>query len=129
MRLRIVTPREIRLDTGVRRIVAEAPDGAFGMWPNHIDFVSQLAAGLVFYEDEEGHERYAGVTQGTLVKQGEEVLVSTREAVLGDDPAAVRDRVEEAFRRLEEAERAERAALARLELELMRQFRELDISA
>ena len=128
MRLRIVTPREIRLDVAVRRIVAEAPDGAFGMLPNHIDYVSQLAAGLIVYEDTDGRERYVGLTQGTLVKQGEEVLVSTRNAILGDDPAAVRARVAEEFRRIEETERAERAALARLELELVRQFRELDIS-
>lgn len=128
MRLRIVTPREIRLDVAVRRIVAEAPGGAFGMLPNHIDYVSQLAAGLLVYEGTDGRERYAGLTQGTLVKQGEEVLVSTRNAILGDDPAAVRARVAEEFRRIEETERAERAALARLELELVRQFRELDIS-
>ncbi len=125
MRLRIVTPSAIRLDVAARRIVAEGPDGAFGMLPRHIDFVSRLVPGVLVYETDEGAERYAGVGAGTLVKCADEVLVSVRRAALGDDLAALRAHVETEFRAAREAERAERAALARLEIEMLRRFREM----
>jgi F-type H+-transporting ATPase subunit epsilon len=125
MRLRIVTPSAIRLDVAARRVVAEGPDGAFGMLPRHIDFVSRLVPGVLVYETAEGAERYAGVGAGTLVKCAEEVLVSVRRAALGEDLAALRAHVETEFRAAREAERAERAALARLEIEMLRRFREM----
>jgi len=125
MRLKIVTPRTICLDVPATRIVAEAPDGFFGLLPNHIDFVSQLVPGILVHEGEDGIEHYAGINSGTLVKCGDEVLVSTRNAVLGDDLATVRRRVAEELRKLEETERAERSALARLEADMIRQLQEI----
>lgn len=126
MRLRIILPDRLRLDTEVRRIVAEAPDGAFGMLPNHIDFVSQLVPGILVYDDAEGREHYAGIHAGTLVKVGAEVLVATSDSVLGDDLETVRRRAGEVFRKAEESERAARSALARLEAEMVRRFLELE---
>lgn len=126
MRLKIVTPNRITLDEPVNRIVAEGPDGAFGMLPRHVDFVTQLVAGIIVYEDRQGGEHYAGVNSGTLVKCGDEVLVSTRSAVLSDDLERLRRRVTAQFRQLDETERAARAALARLEAQMVRRFRELD---
>ncbi|MCV2872642.1 F0F1 ATP synthase subunit epsilon [Defluviimonas sp. WL0050] len=126
MRLRIILPERICLDREVRRIVAEAPDGAFGMLPNHIDFVSQLAPGILVYEDAEGHERYAGVHAGTLIKVGDDVLVSTVGAVLGNDLDIVQQHARAAFRAAEESERTARSALARLEAQIVRRFLELE---
>lgn len=125
MRLKIVTPREICLDVPVLRIVAEEPDGFFGMLPNHIDFVSQLVPGILVYEGEDGVERYVGINSGTLVKCGSEVLVSARNAVLGNDLRTVRQRVAEDLRKLEETERTERSALARLEADMIRRLQGL----
>lgn len=126
MRLKIVTPDRIMLNQPVSRIVAEGPDGAFGMLPLHVDFVTQLVPGILVYEDRQGREHYAGINSGTLVKCGEEVLVSTRGAVLSDDLDRLRRRVAAEFRQTDETERAARAALARLEAQMVRRFRELD---
>ncbi len=126
MRLRIVLPDRIRLDVEVRRIVAEAPDGSFGLLPNHIDFVSALAPGILVYEDSAGRERYAGIQAGTLVKIGDEVRIATANAVLGDDLEILQRRARTVFREAEERERAARSALARLEAQMVRRFLELE---
>jgi F-type H+-transporting ATPase subunit epsilon len=113
------------VDRPVRRIVAEAPDGYFGMLPRHVDVVTELAPGVLLYETEEGEERFVAVHSGTLVKCGDEVRVAVRGAVEGDDLSKLRARVEADFRARDEAERDARAALARLEAGMVRRFRDL----
>jgi F-type H+-transporting ATPase subunit epsilon len=126
MRLEVITPMSVCVDRPVRRIVAEGPDGRFGMLPGHIDFVSELVPGILLYETEEGAERFVAVNSGTLVKCGDEVRVAVRGAVEGDDLGALCTRVEADFRRHDEDEREARAALARLEASMIRRFRDLE---
>lgn len=125
MRLEVITPLAVCVDRPVRRIVAEGPDGHFGMLPSHIDFVSELVPGILLYETAEGAERFVAVNSGTLVKCGDEVRVAVRGAVEGDDLGALRARVEAEFRQHDEEERDARAALARLEASMIRRFRDL----
>jgi F-type H+-transporting ATPase subunit epsilon len=115
----------ICVDRPVRRIVAEAPDGHFGMWPGHVDFVSELVPGILLYEAEDGEERFVAVNSGTLAKCGDHVRVAVRGAVEGDDLGELRKRVEADFRQRDEEERDARAALARLEASMIRRFRDL----
>jgi F-type H+-transporting ATPase subunit epsilon len=126
LQLKIMTPQEICLDKAVTRIVAEAPHGSFGMLPHHIDYVSQLVPGILTFEEQDGTCRFAGIGAGTLVKCGAAVFVATRSAALGDDLVAVRRRVQQQILEEEETERAERAALARLEAQMVRQFQLLE---
>jgi F-type H+-transporting ATPase subunit epsilon len=123
--LRIITPERVIQHEDVRRIVAEAPDGAFGMLPQHLDFVSQLVAGVLVFETQDGAERFVGVNSGTLVKCGPTVMVAVRGAIESDDLAHLRDRVKAEFRRHTEEDRTARSALARLEAHMIRRFREL----
>lgn len=116
------------VDRPVRRIVAEGPEGRFGMLPGHIDFVSALVPGILLYETEDGSERFVAVNSGTLVKCSDEVRVAVRGAVEGDDLGALRKRVEAEFRQHDEEERDARAALARLEAGVVRRFRDLGAS-
>lgn len=122
MQLEIVTPLQISLDMPVRRIVAEGPDGSFGMLPHHIDFVSQVVPGILVYEDMQGREHYAAVNSGTMVKCGDLVRVATRSAILGDDLDTLETRMKQEFRQQDEAEREARSALARLEAQMIRHF-------
>jgi len=128
MRLEVLTPARRCLDREVRRVVAEAPDGHFGLLPRHGDFVTELVPGILVYETGTGDERYIAVNSGTLVKCGPEVRVAARAAVMGDDLAHLRRRVEEEFKREDETERAARAALARLEASMIRRFRDLELA-
>lgn len=129
MRLEVITPMSVCVDRPVRRIVAEAPDGYFGMLPGHVDFISELVPGILLYETEEGTERFVAVNSGTLVKCGDEVRVAVRGAVEGDDLQKLRARVKAEFRQHDEEERESRAALARLEASMIRRFRELGMQS
>ncbi len=126
MRLEVITPERVCLDRRVARIVAEAPDGHFGMLPNHGDFVTELVPGILVYEREDGTERFVALNSGTLVKCGAHVRVAVRGAIEGSDLSWLRERVETEFRRQDEAERDARAALARLEANMFRRFRDLE---
>jgi F-type H+-transporting ATPase subunit epsilon len=126
MRLRVVTPTRVVLDVTATRVVAESPGGAFGMLPRHVDHVAQLTAGVLVFTDADGTERYLGVNEGTLVKCGRDVLVSTREAIEGDDLSTLEAEVAEAFGALDEEERIARTALARLEAGIVRRFIDLE---
>jgi F-type H+-transporting ATPase subunit epsilon len=128
MRLEVITPMGICVDRTVRRIVAEGPDGHFGMLPGHIDFVSELVPGILLYETDQGAERFVAVNSGTLVKCGDAIHVAVRGAVEGDDLGDLRARVEAEFRQHDEQERESRAALARLEADMIRRFRDLEMT-
>lgn len=125
MQLEIVTPTRVALDMQVTKINTEAPNGAFGLLPRHVDFISQLVTGILSFTPEDGPERFAALNGGTLVKCGDKVTVSTRNAILGDDLEALQTRVREEFRQITEHEREARAALARLEAGMVRRFMEL----
>ncbi len=122
MRLEIVTPLQVGLDMPVVRIVTEGPDGSFGLLPHHIDFVSPIVPGILVYEDLQGHDHYAAVDSGTLVKCGELVRVATRSAILGDDLDTLEVEMKRQFRQEDESEREARSALARLEAQMIRHF-------
>ena len=126
MRLKVVMPTGVAVDTYARKILAEGAEGAFGILPRHIDFVSRLVPGVLIHEDAEGREGFLGVNEGTLVKCGAEVLVSTRDAIPGRDLAALQRRVAEAFLEIDEQERVARSALARLEAGFIRRFMDLE---
>jgi F-type H+-transporting ATPase subunit epsilon len=128
MRLEVITPMAVCVDRPVRRIVAEAPDGYFGMLPGHVDFVSELVPGILLYETEEGAERFVAVNSGTLVKCADDVRVAVRGAIEGNDLVELRARVEADFRQHDEDERDARAALARLEANMIRRFRDLEMA-
>lgn len=125
MRLRVLAPTEIVVDEPVKRIVAEAEDGAFCLLPRHIGFVTALAPGLLSYETPEGEEVFLAVDEGILVKCGDEVRVSTRYAARGPDLDHLRETVERRVRAIDDRERRARSALARLEADLVRRFVEL----
>ncbi|SDC02688.1 F0F1 ATP synthase subunit epsilon [Ruegeria marina] len=126
MRLEVITPATTCVDVQVRRIVAEAPEGHFGILPNHGDFVSELVPGILVYAPKEGPDRFVALHSGTLVKCGGHVRVAVQGAIEGDDLAWLSERVELDFRQQDEDERAARAALARLEAGMIRRFRDLE---
>jgi len=119
-------PTEILLDEAVRKITAEAANGAFCLLPKHVDFVAALVPGLLSFETEnEGEEVFLAVTEGVLVKSRQEVLVSVRNAVRGGDLGEMRQIVKEKFMVLDEKEKTARTAMARIEAGFVRRFLEV----
>lgn len=124
LRLRVLLPTEILVDVAVRKVIAEAENGAFCLLPRHIDFVAALRPGILSFFTGEG-EQFLAVDEGVLVKCAREVTVSTFNAVRGGDLNQLRTLVEERFLELDEHERKARTALARLEAGALRSFHEL----
>ena len=126
MTLEILLPHRVLTKVaGVSRIVAEGREGSFGLLPHRLDCVAALAPGVLVYETEAAKETFVAVDVGVLVKTGLEVLVSVRRALTGSDLHALRDSVEREFLALSEREREGRAALAKLEVGLLRRLAEL----
>lgn len=125
MKLKVLLPYQVFAEVdGVRRIVAQTQQGAFGLLPHWLDCAASLPAGILTYETETEGEVYLAVDEGILVKAGNEVLVSVRNAIGGLSLGRLREAVEREFINIDEGEKQVRAVLARLESGFMRRFAE-----
>lgn len=115
MRLTVLTPVQVVVDCEVSKVVAEAQDGFFCLLPRHVDLVTALVPGILFYTVDGAGIQLLAVDEGTLVKCARHVRVSTRSAVKGPDLEQLAGIVEREFLELDERERLARSALARLE--------------
>lgn len=125
MRLKVLLPTMVLVDEAVSKVIAEAENGSFCLLPRHVDFVTALAPGILSYWTPAG-ERFLAVDEGTLVKVGRQVLVSTRNAVAHASLEALRLKITEEFHAHDEHERQTRTALARLEAAALQRFLELE---
>ncbi len=125
MNLKILLPHKIFAEkTGVSRIIAETPEGAFGLLPHRLDCVAALAPGILVFETEAEGEVYLAVDEGILVKTGADVLVSVRNAIGGMDLGHLHEAVKQEFLNLDEQEKSVRSVLAKLESGFMHRFAE-----
>lgn len=124
MKLEVFVPTALLLEAEAEKIVAEAVEGSVGILPRHIDYVAVLVPGILTFDTPEGEERLLAVDRGILVKRGDRVTVSVRDAVRGDELSTLRRTVRERFERLDQREREARTALARLEARFIRHFLE-----
>lgn len=125
MKLKVLLPFQVFAEVaGVKRIVAETPQGSFGLLPHRLDCVAVLSAGILTYETEQAGEVYLAVDEGVMVKAGADVLVSVRNAMGGADLGKLREAVEREFENLDEDEKQVRAVLAKLESGFVRRFAE-----
>ena len=125
MKLKVLTPIAVLIDRPVAKVIAEAENGHFCLLPNHVDFVAALVPGILSFTTEMGEEIFMAVDEGILVKCDREVLVSTRNAVQGDNLETLKQTVSEQFQALDEKEKLTRSALAQFEVSMMRRFKEL----
>lgn len=125
MRLKVLLPERILLNKKVDKITAEAENGSFTLLPRHIDFVASLRPGLLSYRIDD-KEEFLAVDEGVLVKAGDEVLVSVRDAVGGVPLGQVRRIVEERFLEMDDKERKARSILAKFEADFVRRFLEME---
>ncbi len=111
--------------TGVTRLVVETIQGAFGIWPNRLDCTAAITPGILTYETEEEGVFYTALDEGVMIKVGQKVLISVRNAIEGHDLNQLREAVESEFLHLDEQERNVRRILAKLESGFIRNFQEL----
>lgn len=118
-------PRASLYDGPAVALSAVAQDGAFGLLPNHRDYVAVLIPSILSLRTPEGVERVFGIDEAILVKKGHRVEIAARRGVEGRDLASLRTTVREAFAAEDDDERAARTVLARLEVDMARRFGEL----
>jgi F-type H+-transporting ATPase subunit epsilon len=126
MTLKILLPFEVfAVETNVSRIVVETPQGSFGLLPRRLDCVAAIVPGILSFEIESQGEVFLALDAGVLVKTGQDVVISARRALRGDDLSRLHDAIEKEFLTLDTQETAMRESMARLETGFMRRFASL----
>ena len=125
MNLKVLLPYKVFAEkTGVSRIVARSSEGSFGLLPHRLDCVAALVPGILVFETETEGDVYMAVDEGVLVKSGQNVLVSVRNAIGGTDLSKLHAAVDQDFLNLNEQEKKVRSVLAKLESGFIRRFAE-----
>ena len=124
--LKILLPDKTFLKREVKKITAEAENGWFCLLPKHVDFTTSLTPGILMLTTPEGKDVLLAIDEGILVKYGEKVIISTRNAIEGEDLGELKDRVEEIFIRTDEREKDAQIALSKLEADFVRSFLNLE---
>jgi len=125
MKVTLRLPTQTLFEGRAVRLTAVAQNGAFGILPNHVDYVTALVPSVLTLILTDGHEEIFGLDEGILVKKGHHVTVASRRGVRGEDLATLKDKVRESFLQMDEEERMARAALSRLEADMVRRFADL----
>ncbi|MGO2132853.1 MAG: F0F1 ATP synthase subunit epsilon [Halomonas sp.] len=118
-------PTQTLYEGSALRLQATAANGAFGMLPNHTDFVTALVPSVLILTDEHNREQFFGIDEGVLMKSGHQVDIAIRRGVRGKDLETLNDTVLTSFVEVDEEERVARSALSRLEAGIVRRFGDL----
>ena len=124
--LKILLPGKTFLKREVKKITAEAENGWFCLLPKHVDFTTSLTPGILMLTTPEEKDIFLAIDEGILVKYGNEVVISVRNAIEGEDLGELKNRVEEIFIKTDEKEKDAQAALSKLEADFVRSFLNLE---
>ena len=118
-------PTRVLYQGMARKLFAVAENGAFGMLPNHVDFVTSLVPSVLILTGPNGSEQIFGIEEGILVKKGHRIDIAIRRGVPGEDLDSLQESVRKNFIEVDEDERVARSALSRLEAGMVRRFADL----
>jgi len=125
MHLKVLLPFRVFAEIdGVKRIVVQTNEGAFGLLPHRLDCVAAMPPGILIWETKAGDEVVTAVDEGVLVKTGADVLISVRNAIGGADLGQLREAVDREFLNIDAQERSAREALNKLSIGLVRRLSE-----
>ena len=125
MQVTLRLPTHKLFEGDVHRLFATAQNGAFGMLPNHTDFVTALVPSVLILTATDSTELFFGVDEGVLMKKGHQVDIAIRRGVQGQDLDSLNETIQDAFIEVDEEERVARSALSRLEAGIVRRFGDL----
>jgi len=130
MRLEIITPDEIILNTDVEAIRVQLSDGWWGILPRHAPFLAHIVAGIMLYR-RQGDTRYVALYQGTVEVQrraetlrSDRVLVLTAAAEEGENLAELEQALERQRARLKRIAQEAHIEFTRARMALERALRE-----
>lgn len=122
MRLVVTTPRRLVLDhDGVNSVRAEDASGGFGILSGHADLMTVLPPSILSYRDAGDTEHYVGLVGGVLVvRGGDQVMVASPEAMVGDDLDVLEAMIIEFSSRASDEEQQVRTDSTRLHIAAIR---------
>lgn len=127
MDLKILLPYKVFAEIkNVDSIVAETSVGSYGFLPQRLDCVAVLVPGIFAYKTDKMH--YLAVDEGLLVKAGDEVMVSVRNAVGGVELGKLADTIQNEFKNISADEEKVKYMASRLEngfLSRLKKFQEV----
>jgi F-type H+-transporting ATPase subunit epsilon len=130
MNLNILLPNKVfAKHKNVLRVIVETLEGSYGLLPNRLDCAAALTPGILTYEIESGKEIYIAIDQGVLVKKGNDVLVSVRQAIQGIGLNELRDAIKTEFLTLDEKQQEVRFAMDKLESSFLQRLTELSTAS
>jgi len=116
MNLKVLLPFKIFAEIkNVSSIVAETSEGSFGLLPQRLDCVAAIVPCIFTYETESKIVHYLAVDKGVLVKAGNQVMLSVRNAFGGTDLGKLHESVENEYKKLDNTEREIRSTMAKME--------------
>jgi len=119
--LKILLPDKTFLKREVKKVTAEAENGWFCLLPKHVDFTTSLTPGILMLTTPEGKDVFLAIDEESwLIRR--KVIISTRNAIEGEDLGELKDRVEEIFIKTDEREKDAQTALSKLEADFVRSF-------
>lgn len=122
MQVEIRVPGGTLFKGAASRLGAVGQAGSFGILPNHVDFVNALVPSVLLITQSDDSERFFGIDEGILVKKGHNVEIAVRRGIESADLETMQQVVGDFFEGMEDDERVARAALSRLEADMVRRF-------
>jgi len=116
MDLKILLPYRIFAEIkNISSIVAETSEGSFGLLPQRLDCVAAIVPSIFSYETESSSKHYLAVDEGILIKAGNQVMLSVRNAFGGTDLGKLHESIENEYKNLDEIEKDIRSSMAKME--------------
>ena len=124
MKLLITTPTAVIVEqSDVVAVQAEDETGRFGILPGHTDFLTVLSISILRWRDRNGKEGYCALRGGVLtVIDGTEVMVASREAVVGEHADELEQAVLARFHEAVKNEQEARVESTRLQTMALRRI-------
>lgn len=125
MKLIVCTPLGEVLNTEIRKISLEFLNGYHTFLPKHIDFASIIKPSIATYTDGNGAQKYIACHNGVAVKKGQNITLSVQQAVLGNSLSELKSTILQEFKKADEQRKELNTAMARLEIGMLRGFKNL----
>lgn len=125
MKIKILLPYKALLETECLKVTAPGQGGSFQILPKHVDITWTLEPGIVeiFYSD---RTDYFAVDYGVLVKKKDNVYISVFRGIKGESLEELNTSVREVFVKSSKKEKEARMVLAKLEMDTIRKFIDLE---
>jgi len=121
--LKILLPNKVFADLkDVAQLKIDTTQGSLGILPRRLDCVAVVIPGILTYESSDSNVEYIAVNEGIMVKNGNQVLVSVRNAIAGTSLGNLKESVEKEFKTMDESESSGRSSMAKLESGFMLSF-------